>query len=75
MTETVQIGLKIRRIREIVGMKQDTLASKLGISHQAVSKIEQSESIEEEKLQQIAEALGVTPKPLNILTKALLSTF
>ncbi len=41
-------------------MKQGTLAEELGISHQAVSKIEQSEKIEEEKLEKIAKVLGVT---------------
>ena len=54
------IGRKISRIRELRGMKQDALAAALGISQQAVSSIEISESIEEAKLQEIAKALGVT---------------
>lgn len=41
-------------------MKQETLAEELGISQQAVSKIEQSEKIEDDKLEQIANVLGVT---------------
>ena len=41
-------------------MKQETLAEELGISQQAVSKIEQSEHIEDDKLNQIAKVLGVT---------------
>lgn len=41
-------------------MKQEVLADTLGISQQAVSKIEQSEQIEDEKLEQVAKALGVT---------------
>lgn len=41
-------------------MKQETLAEALGISRQSVSKIEQSEEIEDDKLEQIAKALGVT---------------
>lgn len=53
-------GTKVKKIREIRGLKQEALASKLGISHQAVSKIEQSEEIDDEKLTTIAEALGVT---------------
>jgi len=40
MAETLHIGRKISRIRELRGMKQETLASELGISQQAVSKIE-----------------------------------
>ena len=62
--ETVErpshIGRKIGRIRELRGMKQETLAEELGISQQAVSKIEQSETIEKDKLDQIAKVLGVT---------------
>lgn len=54
------IGRKIGRIRELRGMKQETLAEELGISQQAVSKIEQSENIEEDKLDRIAKVLGVT---------------
>ncbi|PKQ45095.1 helix-turn-helix domain-containing protein [Confluentibacter flavum] len=59
-TKPNHIGRKIGRIRELRGMKQETLAEKLGISQQAVSKIEQSEKIEDDKLEQIANVLGVT---------------
>ena len=63
MSETAgHIGRKISRIREIRGMKQETLASELGVSQQAVSKMEQSERIEEEVLQRVARALGVSPE-------------
>ncbi|WP_437371091.1 helix-turn-helix domain-containing protein [Maribacter litoralis] len=62
--ETVErpshIGRKIGRIRELRGMKQETLAEELGISQQAVSKIEQSETIENDKLEKIATVLGVS---------------
>src|ERR1700712_3210631 len=61
MAETLNnIGRKISKIRELRNMKQETLASELGISQQAVSKLEQSEKIEDEVLQKIAAALGVT---------------
>jgi transcriptional regulator with XRE-family HTH domain len=59
-TKPNHIGRKISRIRELRGMKQETLAEELGISQQAVSKIEQSETIEGDKLEQIAKVLGVT---------------
>lgn len=59
METSVHLGRKVQRIREILGIKQEALAAELGISHQAVSKIEQSELIEEEKLEQIAKALKV----------------
>ena len=54
------IGRKISRIRELRGMKQETLATALGISQQAVSNIENSENVEDDKLQKIADVLGVS---------------
>lgn len=63
-TKISHIGRKISRIRELRGMKQETLAEELGMSQQAVSKIEQSEIIEEDKLEQIAKALGVTTEAI-----------
>ena len=55
----MHIGRKIGRIRELRGMKQDALATELGISQQTVSKIEQSEKIEDALLEQIAKVLGL----------------
>jgi transcriptional regulator with XRE-family HTH domain len=54
------IGRKISRIRELRDMKQEALAQALGLSQQTVSAIENSETIDEEKLQAIAEILGVS---------------
>lgn len=56
------LGEKIERIREFRGIKQETLASALGISQQSVSKLEKEETIDEEKLKRVADALGVTPE-------------
>ncbi|MBU0696049.1 MAG: helix-turn-helix domain-containing protein [Bacteroidetes bacterium] len=64
MNETLHIGRKISRIRELRGMKQEALALELGISQQAVSKLEQSEKVEEEVLEKIAKALGVTAEAM-----------
>src|ERR1700744_1240860 len=60
MAETLHIGRKISKIRELRGMKQETLAAELGISQQAVSKLEQADKVEDEVLERIANALGVT---------------
>lgn len=63
-TKNNHIGRKIGRIRELRGMKQEALAMELGISQQAISNIEQSETIEDTKLEEIAKALGVTPEAI-----------
>ncbi|MBF8961759.1 helix-turn-helix transcriptional regulator [Pontibacter sp. FD36] len=53
------IGRKISRIRELRGIKQEALAHELGVSQQTVSRIESSESVEEDILQKVAKILGV----------------
>jgi len=60
LTKPNHIGRKISRIRELRDMKQEALAQALGISQQTISAIENSETIEEERLSEIAKALGVT---------------
>lgn len=56
------IGKKIERIRILKGIKQETLASGLGLSQSAVSRLEQSAEIDRDKLERIAELLEVTPE-------------
>ncbi len=63
-TTSNHIGRKISRIRELRGMKQETLAEAMGISQQSVSQLEQSENVEAEKLAKVAEALGVTKEAI-----------
>lgn len=58
----LNLGRKISKIRELRGMKQEALATLLGISQQAISKIEQSDEVEDLALEKIAQALGVTPE-------------
>ena len=58
-TNRMHIGRKVSRIRELRGMKQEALATELGISQQSISKLEQSEEIEDSTLEKIATALGV----------------
>jgi len=59
-TLKVHIGRKVGRLREIRGIKQEAIAQELGVTQQAVSKLEQSEFIEDEVLEKIAKVLGVT---------------
>ena len=60
LTKPNHIGRKISRIRELKDMKQEALAQALGTNQQAVSIMENSETIEEEKLIEVAKALGVS---------------
>ncbi len=74
--QTLHIGRKISRIRELRGMKQEALAAELGISQQAVSKIEQSAEVEEAALEKIAAALGVSIESIkNFSDEAALNYF
>ena len=64
ITKPSHIGRKISRIRELKDMKQEALAEALGISQQTVSAIENSETISDEKLIEVAKALGVSVEAL-----------
>jgi transcriptional regulator with XRE-family HTH domain len=59
-TKPKHIGRNISRIRELRGMKQEALAIAIGVSQQSVSSIEASETVDEEKLVEVAKALGVS---------------
>jgi transcriptional regulator with XRE-family HTH domain len=73
---TLHIGRKISKIRELKGMKQEALAIELGISQQAVSKIEQSAEVEDAALEKIAKILGVTPEAVkNFSEEAVVNYF
>ena len=60
MPEKVHQGRAVKRIREILQVKQETLASELGISQQSVSLLETKETIDPETLEQIAKTLKVS---------------
>lgn len=56
----VHLGRNVQRTREILGMKQLTLADITGMSQQNISKLEQSEFIVDETLDKLAKGLGVS---------------
>lgn len=70
----MDIGDKIRKVRELKGFKQEYVAGKLGLSVTAYGNIERNESsLTFERLEEIAQALEVTvqdilniPEQLNI---------
>jgi len=63
-TKNAHIGQNIKRIREIKGIKQETLAMELGgeWNQSKVSVMEGRETIEEDLLKQVAQILNVTPE-------------
>jgi len=58
-TKPSHLGRKISRIRELRGIKQEYLAMELGVSQQTISRMESSETVEDELLEKVAKVLGV----------------
>ncbi|MEN2402912.1 helix-turn-helix transcriptional regulator [Flavobacterium sp. MC2016-06] len=75
-TKPKHIGRNICRIRELKGMKQEALAFAIGVSQQTVSNIESSENVDEDKINLIAEALGVSAEAIkNYSDEAVINYF
>jgi transcriptional regulator with XRE-family HTH domain len=58
-------GKNIKRIREILGVKQEVLANNLGLSQQAISQLEQKETLDQEMLEKVAKALKIAPEAIS----------
>ena len=68
--ESARIGEKIRKIRELKGLKQSNLADKLGMTMNGYGKIERGETtITMERLEQISNALDMKVLDLLHLTQ------
>ena len=52
-------GRNVKRLREMLGIKQETLAEGLGLSQQTVSRFESQEELEDDILNKIANVLHV----------------
>lgn len=52
-------GYNSKRLREILGVKQEDLAERMGVSQQTVSRFEQTETLDDDTLIKIAEALKI----------------
>lgn len=74
-TKPNHIGRKISRIRELRDMKQEALAQAMGISQQTVSAMENSETVEEEKLIEVAKALGVSVEAIKNFSEEAMITY
>ena len=75
LTKPNHIGRKISRIRELKDMKQEALAQALGTNQQAISAMENSENIDEEKLTEVAKALGVSVEAIKNFSEEAVFTF
>lgn len=62
--KVIHEGRNVKRIREILGIKQDTLAHDLGLSQQAISQLEQKEALDADMVIKIAAALKVPVEAL-----------
>jgi transcriptional regulator with XRE-family HTH domain len=75
-TKPKHIGRNISRLRELRGMKQLALAEAIGVSQQSISNIENSEVVEDDKLQLIAKELGVSVEAIkNFSEEAVINYF
>jgi transcriptional regulator with XRE-family HTH domain len=58
-SSSVHHGRNIKRLREILGVKQDVLATEFNITQQAVSDLEKKAQLSDEILEKIAKILKV----------------
>lgn len=57
-------GMQVKRFREAIGMKQETLAKELGTSQQNISYYEKQEDLDDDLFAQLAKGMGVNPEVL-----------
>jgi len=63
--QPLQLGQKIKKLRELKNFTQSHIASELGITQSAYSKMEQGETeISYTKISKIAEVLGMSPEEI-----------
>jgi len=59
VAKSIHEGHNVKRLREILGVKQETLAGDLGLTQQALSAIEQKEALPPDMLEKIAASLKI----------------
>ncbi len=59
LTPAMHIGRNIRKVRELLEVKQESLAELLKVSQQTISKIEQTEYLTDKAIERIANALNI----------------
>jgi transcriptional regulator with XRE-family HTH domain len=61
MTEKIHHGQNIRKLRDMLGIKQENIALEINMSQQNFSKLEQKKIIDDETLEKIADAMNISP--------------
>lgn len=62
-------GRNIKRLREMLGIKQEYIANELDMTQQTVSKLEQKEEIEDDVLERVSKILNVPLDAIKNLTE------
>lgn len=73
--QNIHHGKNIKKVREIIGMKQETLATKLEITQQAVSQLEQKEIVDQAFLKDVAKAMNVSTDIIERMTEDAANNF
>lgn len=66
--KSVHQGKNVKRLREICGMKQETLAIQMNLTQQAISQLEQKEVLDPKQIEEIAKILKVSPDIIKYMT-------
>lgn len=68
-TGTPHHGRNVKRMRDVLGVKQDALAHDLGMSQQAISLLEQKETLDDAVIEKVAVILGVPEELIRGMTE------
>ena len=68
MPERPKVGARIRRARQLLDMRQQDLADKLGVSRNTVDSWENDRAYPQRKLARLEEILGITLEPRDPLS-------
>lgn len=69
MNKKIHHGRNIKRLREMLGIKQEAIAMELNITQQAVSGLEQKEIIDNTILEEIAQIMHIPVEAIKNMTE------
>ncbi|MFV0418672.1 MAG: helix-turn-helix domain-containing protein [Dysgonomonas sp.] len=68
INKKIHHGHNIKRLREMLGVKQDAIAIELNITQQAVSSLEQKEVIDSPTLEKVAQVMNIPVEAIKNMT-------